>query len=916
MMVHPYDFSIIMAVYNVEEYLYETIQSLLDQTLSFKEHVQLILIDDGSSDNSGFICDEYAKLYAENIIVIHKENGGVASARNEGLKYASGKYLNFMDSDDKFSRDALEKVLHFFSKYEDEIDVATIPLRFFDGRKGEHWQNQKFKSGSRIINLWKEYASPLMFVNASFFRYECKQHILFDPHLVCGEDIKVLLKILSLKMRMGVISNTYYLYRRRSGENESLIQTSKKKYGWYFDYFTYLVDWARDYFLDLYGAIPLHVQYTICCDLQWRFKEDYQREMSKVLTQNEIERYKEILYRSLAWIDDSIIMQQRMIWQEQKIFMLRKKHSLDVRYDYLANEKDAALYVANTQVCKVSQGLTYFEFITVTDSTILLEGYSKFVNLTPADPISISCILFDQNNRDTLEIPCEVFPRTEHDSYALDELIFYSVGFKCVLPINSLKKTNHLRLSCCIKGMSIIKKAIRFGKLLPLSEKHENSYYLEKNWVIKRESYGLSITKNATASFVANEYKFCRELWKCNSKGSRKAILVRVLSHLLKWLKQKPIVIISDRINKADDNGEALFLYIIENKPSDIHTYFILDQNATDYLRLKKAGHIVPYQSIKHKLLMLISDYVVSSQMDEYVINPFGKYNIYYRDFLYHFKYIFLQHGVTKDDLSHWLNRYRMNIKGFITSGRQEYESIINGTYYYTPKEVWLTGMPRYDRLCDNREKIILIMPTWRAWLLGRYHQDIGVREGDEKLFHSEYICFYNQLVNHKRLLKALQEYNYTISLVLHPYISRFYDKKYGGIRTAQELFDTNDFLTIEPLDKPYRELFAVGSLLVTDYSSVAFDFSYLRKPVIYAHFDSDVFFSGEHTVLPGYFDYAADGFGEIEYTLEGTVNRIIEYIQRDCQLKTMYRDRINHFFAYEDNKNCERVLQKIIEDI
>ena len=102
MMVHPYDFSIIMAVYNVEEYLYETIQSLLDQTLSFKEHVQLILIDDGSSDNSGFICDEYAKLYSENIIVIHKENGGVASARNEGLKYASGKYITFMDSDDKF----------------------------------------------------------------------------------------------------------------------------------------------------------------------------------------------------------------------------------------------------------------------------------------------------------------------------------------------------------------------------------------------------------------------------------------------------------------------------------------------------------------------------------------------------------------------------------------------------------------------------------------------------------------------------------------------------------------------------------------------------------------------------------------------------------------------------------------------
>ena len=85
-----YDFSVIMAVYNVEVYLRQAIDSVISQTFGF-EKIQLILVDDGSSDKSGEICDEYVGNYPDNIMVIHKEHGGVASARNEGLKYATGK---------------------------------------------------------------------------------------------------------------------------------------------------------------------------------------------------------------------------------------------------------------------------------------------------------------------------------------------------------------------------------------------------------------------------------------------------------------------------------------------------------------------------------------------------------------------------------------------------------------------------------------------------------------------------------------------------------------------------------------------------------------------------------------------------------------------------------------------------------
>ncbi len=96
---YPYDFSIVMAVYNVENYLREAVDSLVHQTIGLSR-IQVILVDDGSTDKSGNICDEYGKKYPDNVVVIHKENGRQASARNAGLPYVQGKYVNFMDADD------------------------------------------------------------------------------------------------------------------------------------------------------------------------------------------------------------------------------------------------------------------------------------------------------------------------------------------------------------------------------------------------------------------------------------------------------------------------------------------------------------------------------------------------------------------------------------------------------------------------------------------------------------------------------------------------------------------------------------------------------------------------------------------------------------------------------------------------
>ena len=96
-------FSVIMPIYNSERYLSEAIDSILKQSIGFKENIQIILVDNGSNDNSVEICAKYKALFPDNIVYIQNdENMGTSVGRNIGMQYATGKYINFMDSDDRW----------------------------------------------------------------------------------------------------------------------------------------------------------------------------------------------------------------------------------------------------------------------------------------------------------------------------------------------------------------------------------------------------------------------------------------------------------------------------------------------------------------------------------------------------------------------------------------------------------------------------------------------------------------------------------------------------------------------------------------------------------------------------------------------------------------------------------------------
>lgn len=132
--------SVIIPIYNVEKYLPRCIKSVLDQTY---KNIEVILVDDGAKDNSGVMCEEYAKD-SKNITVIHKENGGLSSARNSGIEIATGDAVFFLDSDDYLSTECIEKMVCLME--ENDADISIIQMKYIPENQNDECAEREIEN--------------------------------------------------------------------------------------------------------------------------------------------------------------------------------------------------------------------------------------------------------------------------------------------------------------------------------------------------------------------------------------------------------------------------------------------------------------------------------------------------------------------------------------------------------------------------------------------------------------------------------------------------------------------------------------------------------------------------------------------------------------------------------------------------
>lgn len=214
--------SIIVPVYNVEKYLKKSVESILNQTY---DNIEILLVDDGSTDNSGNICDSFIKIDSR-IRVFHKENGGLSDARNFGIEHIRGQYVSFIDSDDYISKDYVWKLYHSLKNNNSEVSICSFSLVDETGEKikDEILDNDKIclsgqqvlekvltSNGYRYVVAWNKLYRSTLFEKLKF-----KKGMLY-------EDEFLNYPLFWECKRVSIVEEPLYLYVQRKG---SIVQSN------------------------------------------------------------------------------------------------------------------------------------------------------------------------------------------------------------------------------------------------------------------------------------------------------------------------------------------------------------------------------------------------------------------------------------------------------------------------------------------------------------------------------------------------------------------------------------------------------------------------------------------------------------------------------------------------------------------
>ncbi|MCB9636595.1 MAG: CDP-glycerol glycerophosphotransferase family protein [Sandaracinus sp.] len=832
-------FSVVTAVYNASPFLDDFLTSLARQSLRFGDGVELIAVDDGSTDDSLAILRRWAERFPTAIKVFHKTNGGQASARNVGLEHATGDWVTFIDPDDFVATDYFERVDQLLSRPEaSDTNLVSCNLVFYlektNSLRDNHPLKFRFAKGDQIVrddqldtHLLQLSASSAFFrrdlLEASTLRFdESIRPVFEDAHFVA----RYLLA--APPQSVGLCASAIYYYRKRADESSTMDRawTSTER-------FTDLLKRAHLPLLSSFGEgtpPPVWLQRTILYDIAWYFRRlvDHS-EHTAFLSPQQTANFREQVVSVLHHMETHVILDFELcgIWLFHKLGWLHMTGR--------AHDSAPRAYVDSFDETKQLFRIRHFH--------------------TDRDAIeSVS------SESGELEL---VFEKTQRHDFAgqpfLDERILW---FKAPESDSLISmQIGEAPASLALKG----RRPSRSLKARDLRSSGVKKARPESLRWYRRLEHGV-----ATSTAIADRFRDC-------------------------WL-------FMDRDTQADDNAEHLYRYVRRERP-DINAFFVLRRSSHDWSRLQKEGfRLLDFGGPAHRAALTNACHVISSHVDRYVVAPMPDLD---KTALRRFKVTFLQHGVTKDDISNWLNPKPIDL--LITASRREHESIVSegSPYRYCDREVALTGFPRHDALgaasAVEGRRVLTLMPTWRLSLAGRVTGDGNTREKNPGFARSQFAREWMALLRSPRLLE-LRDRGYEIDFFPHanlvPYIDDLRVPEHVRVKTH--------------VGGSIQDVFRRTTILVTDYSSTAFELAYLGRPIVYFQFDRDEVFGGGHLTRPGYFDYDRDGFGPVCTTVDAVEAELARLVERNGQPDPVFVARMNDVFAFRDGGSCARVLAAI----
>lgn len=898
-MKNAFKISVTMAVYNASDYIKEAMDSILNQTIGF-ENVQVVMVDDCSTDGSAEKCEEYAEQYPDNIIFIKNEtNSGVAVTRNKALKQCQGELTTSIDPDDYVDLNLFENAYNYFQQVKDCVDMVEVPLHFFEGSNDYHLNSKYRFAATRIIDIEQEYYSICLNTCGAFVDTKLLQMYGYPETLnVDSEDTFLITQAIMRKRRYAVLkAGGEYHYRKRLSNN-SLTQTNGEKKEWYIDkvdnFFMPLIQCYRNE----NSRLPRYLQFLFRYSLQWNFK--YNSGNRNVLSVEETEEYLKKIQYVLNEIDDDILLNRG---GDKKLdsnihllnALLKAKYGSNAPYSYLYKKENMYMAVNDDIIYSLTDHGINISNINFCENKMYIGGFytNPFINAGLKLEVEINgepCSF--QSVTSTLYSP-KYFGRESCQAveFWLCVELSESIDIKMFLTNGKVRY-----LAPLITNKSPYNK---------IYTKCSKSYYIYKDKQLKIGKKVLYIREVSAKDKVKCEKAYLRELLfgkkllrkKCTNIN---AVLLRLAYWLIKpYMKKRKVWLFMDRMNKGGDNAEFLFRYAIKQNDG-IDKFFVVCKDTGTYKRLKNEHlPVLAKGSIWHRLMFLYSEKFITSQMDVIYMNDFRGIEIFFRD-LFNFDYIHIQHGLCWQNLEHLLNPNVENMKMITAVAWNEVKNLQQERYAYFNKQVHPVGMARFDGLqgYKNEKKQIMICPTWRRDLVGRLLPS-GSREYSEKFKQSLFFHMYNELLSDSQLIDSIVDRGYQILFVLHPNLQQ----QRGDFKIDSRVI----FPNAQEVD--YDFYLKESKIMVTDYSGIQFDFAYMKKPIIYFH-DAQL---QNHLVTSEFFNYVNDGFGEICTSVNELKNLIMKYVDNNATMDTKYQKRVEDFFIFHDFNHCKRIYSEIL---
>lgn len=351
-------------------------------------------------------------------------------------------------------------------------------------------------------------------------------------------------------------------------------------------------------------------------------------------------------------------------------------------------------------------------------------------------------------------------------------------------------------------------------------------------------------------------------------------------------LSRKKVWLISERPNEARDNGYVFYSFLVRMHP-EINAFYLISKTSPDLNKIKKnKGKYIKFGSFKHYFYFAGCKYSISSTVEWLAPNSYLL--LFQNKIGFPHKNIFLQHGIIDTNMDFLYKKYN-NLHLFICGAKPEYNDVLLN-YGYGKGTVY-TGLARFDNYFNVKtEPQILVMPTWR-----RGSDNIDIRDSD-------YFKYWTSFLGNKNLETLLEKKCLNLYFYIHPVFQKY-----------SEYFISNSHRVIIANFEDYdvQELLKKSKLLITDYSSILFDFAFMKKPALYYQFDRESYY--ENHYKKGYFSYDKDSFGDVCFSEDELVDHIKECVSKDFEFPSKYLVNFERFFKKHDNHNCERIYNCIV---